>query len=480
VKKIVDIIKKKWLRETVLTIILICIIVATYFALNIGINKLNINPLDVTKEKLYTLSDESKELVKDIEQEVKIYFFGFDETATPYTLAKQYENVNEKITAEIINIIDRPDVAQKYGVESSSDIGIIVESGQRHKVLSTNDLYTYDTTTYETIDITEQKLTNTIIDTTIAKKPKIYFLTGHEEYNLSNEMSILKIYLENEINEVNILNLLTTEFPTDCDTLVVASPLKDFAEMEANKIIQYIQNGGNILWFSDASIEELNLPNVQRVLNEYGISSSKGMILETSSSNMLINTPYLIVPNINYHEITKDIYNETGVVFIQSGKLNIVEQEKLNELNVTVTPIIESNDTSFYRDDFSIATTNKTSSEEYASYVLGAEVVKKISEEKTSKLVIFSNGIFASDSTMPIQNQYVYAISLFNNKDLVLNSVAYLTDREDTIRIRKDTGYVTYTATQAQDNIVKIIIFVFPILIIIIGIVIWQIRRRKK
>ena len=479
-KKIVDIIKKKWLRETVLTIILICIIVATYFALNIGINKLNINPLDVTKEKLYTLSDESKELVKDIEQEVKIYFFGFDETATPYTLAKQYENVNEKITAEIINIIDRPDVAQKYGVESSSDIGIIVESGQRHKVLSTNDLYTYDTTTYETIDITEQKLTNTIIDTTIAKKPKIYFLTGHEEYNLSNEMSILKIYLENEINEVNILNLLTTEFPTDCDTLVVASPLKDFAEMEANKIIQYIQNGGNILWFSDASIEELNLPNVQRVLNEYGISSSKGMILETSSSNMLINTPYLIVPNINYHEITKDIYNETGVVFIQSGKLNIVEQEKLNELNVTVTPIIESNDTSFYRDDFSIATTNKTSSEEYASYVLGAEVVKKISEEKTSKLVIFSNGIFASDSTMPIQNQYVYAISLFNNKDLVLNSVAYLTDREDTIRIRKDTGYVTYTATQAQDNIVKIIIFVFPILIIIIGIVIWQIRRRKK
>jgi len=480
VKKIVDIIKKKWLRETVLTIILICIIVATYFALNIGINKLNINPLDVTKEKLYTLSDESKELVKDIEQEVKIYFFGFDETATPYTLAKQYENVNEKITAEIINIIDRPDVAQKYGVESSSDIGIIVESGQRHKVLSTNDLYTYDTTTYETIDITEQKLTNTIIDTTIAKKPKIYFLTGHEEYNLSNEMSILKIYLENEINEVNILNLLTTEFPTDCDTLVVASPLKDFAEMEANKIIQYIQNGGNILWFSDASIEELNLPNVQRVLNEYGISSSKGMILETSSSNMLINTPYLIVPNINYHEITKDIYNETGVVFIQSGKLNIVEQEKLNELNVTVTPIIESNDTSFYRDDFSIATTNKTSSEEYASYVLGAEVVKKISEEKTSKLVIFSNGIFASDSTMPIQNQYVYAISLFNNKDLVLNSVAYLTDREDTIRIRKDTGYVTYTATQAQDNIVKIIIFVFPILIIIIGMKIRKIRRKKK
>ena len=35
--------------------------------------------------------------------------------------------------------------------------------------------YTYDTTTYETIDISEQKLTNAIIDTTIAKKPHVYF-----------------------------------------------------------------------------------------------------------------------------------------------------------------------------------------------------------------------------------------------------------------------------------------------------------------
>ena len=62
----------------------------------------------------------------------------------------------------------------------------------------------------------------------------------------------------------------------------------------------------------------------------------------------------------------------------------------------------------------------------------------------------------------------------------MLNSIAYLTDRGDTIRIRKDTGYVTYTATQMQDNIVRLIIFAVPIMIIIAGIVIWQIRRRKK
>ena len=66
------------------------------------------------------------------------------------------------------------------------------------------------------------------------------------------------------------------------------------------------------------------------------------------------------------------------------------------------------------------------------------------------------------------------------NKDLVLNSLAYLTDREEDITARKSTGTVTYTATEQQDTIVRIIIFAVPSVIIIIGLIVWQKRRRKK
>lgn len=94
-------------------------------------------------------------------------------------------------------------------------------------------------------------------------------------------------------------------------------------------------------------------------------------------------------------------------------------------------------------------------------------------------MVVFSNCNFVTDKTAS-ENSQVKLVNIYNNKDLVLNSIAYLTDRGDTIRIRKDKGLVTYTATQKQDNIVRIIIFALPILIIIFGIVVWQIRRRKK
>lgn len=72
------------------------VIIAIFIAGNIYINKINTNPIDFTKEKLYTLSDESINQVKDIDQDVHIYFFGYEEDNKTVSLAKQYENANKK------------------------------------------------------------------------------------------------------------------------------------------------------------------------------------------------------------------------------------------------------------------------------------------------------------------------------------------------------------------------------------------------
>ena len=72
-------------------------------------------------------------------------------------------------------------------------------------------------------------------------------------------------------------------------------------------------------------------------------------------------------------------------------------------------------------------------------------------------------------------------IELRNNKDILLNTVAYLNNREDSIRIRKDTGVVSFnTANAKQTNIVKIIIFALPIIIIIVGIIVTIKRKLKR
>ena len=486
--KFIQTIKKKWLIDGTKTTILVLLIIAVFIAINLGMQALDLTPLDFTQEQLYTLTDESKERVKDIDKDVNIYFIGYSDEDSTVDLAKQYGKANERINVEAIeDVSTRPDLSQKYGIESGTE-GIIVECGERSKVLTASDLVTYDTSTYETISIAEEKLTSSILSVTADEVPKVYFLEGYSDFSLNQNMYMLSIYLGNEVNETDTLDILSVgKVPDDCDTLVITSPSKDFDDVATNAILDYINKGGNILWMNAAIATEVDFPNVNKVLETYGIKPFEvGIIRETDTSKMVSEQPDLIMPEIQYSDITKDIYNTTGVIFVNATKIN-VDTDKLDELNVEENDLLLASEGSYFRTDFNNQQNGVADGEETGTFVVGAEMVKTIqeadeeagTEEITSSLVIYGENYFISDYQLSQNSQYG-AIQLAYNKDLVLNSIAYLTDREEDITARKDTGTVTYTATEQQDTIIRVIIFAVPALIIIVGIIVWQVRRRKK
>ena len=485
--KFIEIIKKKWLVDGTKTFILIAIIIAIFIGINLSMQKLELTPIDFSQEKLYSLTEESKEKVKDIDKDVNIYFIGYTDDDSNLDLAKQYKKVNEKIVAEAIDINNRPDLAQKYGIESGTQ-GIIVECGDKSKVLTANDLVTYDTSTYETISIAEEKLTSSILSVTSAKIPKVYFLEGYSDFSLSKNMNYLNMYLENEINEVDTLDILSVgKVPDDCDTLVITTPSKDFDDIATNAIIDYINSGRNILWLNSALTTQKDLTNVNKILAMYAVSPFEvGVIRETDSSKMVTNSPDLIKPDIKYSTVTEDLYNSTGVIFINATKVNINE-EKIEEQKVEKTDLALASENSYFRTNFNIQQNAVSEGEEKGSFVVGAELEKTLKEKNeetgesavTSKLIIFGENYFISDYQLSENSQYG-AIQLAYNKDLVLNSIAYLVDRPEDITARKSTGTVTYTATEQQDTIIRAIIFTVPIVIVLAGIIVWQVRRRKK
>ena len=71
------------------------------------------------------------------------------------------------------------------------------------------------------------------------------------------------------------------------------------------------------------------------------------------------------------------------------------------------------------------------------------------------------------------------AINFYKNREFLINSISYLTGRKDNIVLRKDTGILTYAPTAKEDAVVRNIIAILPISIILLGIVVWLIRRRK-
>lgn len=470
----------KWLRQTSLTVLLILIIIAVCIGVNIFVDEVNLPEFDFTKDKIYSLSDMSKQVVNGINQDVEIILVNMDSIED---FAKKYSSENKKIIVEVINdLTSRPDLTDEYSLTADSSV-IIVKSEEKDKILSSTDLYTIDYSTYQQKDITEEALTNAIIDVTTEKKPIIYNLIGHNKYN-SNYFYYFSQDLIDEAYEFKDLDLLTTgKVPEDCSVLMITTLAEDITEAERDAILDYIRNGGKIILFSDPNSTGKKMPNFQKVLDEYGVSISKGVMLEKDSDKMLYGTPSAIIVTVSPStSVTSAANMNMNACFMTSGKIELKDSEELEKLGVETEILATTGENSFYRTDYSIESTNKTKSDEDSgNATVGALLKKKINDDITSELIIYSNNVFITNFQIAISQQYYsYALDFYNNEDLAMNSIAYLTGRDNMITIRKNIETSTYTVTEQQNNIILTIIFAIPVVIVVIGIIVWQVRRRKK
>lgn len=496
-QKFINRIKTRWLISRTNTFLLIAILVVIFIFINAVIKKIDFTPIDCTKSQDFSLTQESKDKVKNIDQDVNLYFIGWDESDNDYILAKQYNKANPKIKVEIVDVTTNLEIADKYNI-TSNDYSIIVECGETSRILSNYDIVTYDSS-YQAVDIAEQKITSAILNVTSGEIPKVYFLAGYSNFSISNSsggLYLLSQYLENEVLTYEEVNLLSTQkVPDDCNTLVITTPEKDFDTVVADAIIEYIKNGGNILWFNGAYVEKTDMTNVNRVLAEYGLDGfENGYIYDTDSANTIMGYPVCFMPEIQYTDITKDIYSSAGAIFLYATKIN-VNSDKMEELNITKTDLAITPSTSYFTTDMTgLASSSGTN----GFFIVGAQLVRNLSDEsdtendenteeeaevKTSKLIIYGNDYFITDQGLSDNsgNQY-YMIYLANNADLCLNSLASLTNMDQDITIRKNysDSITSFTPTDKEKTNIMILIFTVPGAIIILGIIIWILRQRKK
>lgn len=501
-KKFITSIKKRWLINKTNTILLVVILIALFILINSAVKYFDPAPIDCTTSQDFSLTDESKERVKTVDKEVNIYFVGWGEADPDYILAKQYHNANSKINVEIIDATENLEIANKYNV-TNDDYVIIVECGEVSRTLYYyDDILSYDAN-YNTVDLAEQKITSAILNITSNEIPKAYFLTGYTQFNFttSGGLSIFAQYLGDEVLEYEELNILNKQkVPDDCDTLIIMTPDNDFDEMTANAIIDYIEKGGNILWLNGAYIENKDLKNVNKILAQYGVDKfDVGYVYETDINNTLLDSPSCFIPEIQDTDVTKNIYDSIGTVFFIPTKININE-DKLEDLNVERTDLVLSSDNTYFTTD--TQGNMDKSKDEKGGFVLGTQLTKTISsenEENTenedtetvdsevsgdnsikSTLIIFGNDYFITDLQLASN---VNPMALMpNNVDLALNSIAYLTDNDVNITIRKSysDSQTTFNPTDGDKALIMKIIFIVPVVIIAVGIIVWVLRKRRQ
>ena len=101
-EKTKELIKRgKWLRSTLLTLALIIIIIALYVGLNLFIRNLDLADIDLTQDKLYSLSQESIDKISGVNQDTRIILYGMSNYPEVEQYAKLYASNNSHISYEV-------------------------------------------------------------------------------------------------------------------------------------------------------------------------------------------------------------------------------------------------------------------------------------------------------------------------------------------------------------------------------------------
>ncbi len=482
--------RKSLLTSRAKTVLLSAILVIAFLTLNLWLDTKDLPKYDITENKLFSLSDESKKEMQNLDKDVNILVYGYDENSSVVDLLKQYSNSNGKIQYRILSQESDADKIKKYNLETGNQ-ALIVETQDNFKILYSSDFSSYDYTTYQPIDLTENSITNAILNLTVAKKPKVYILTGHKEFAVEQYLTTLLSYLENEVFEYSTLNLVTAgSVPEDCDLIAVFSPQADLLEAEANILQNYINNGGNMIFtFDFVSEESSNIPNWQKILDLYGLTVENGLVYETDNNSVVSignsstdsqASPLIFLPQVQNSEITSEIVSDGGALLLEMPRRIVtVDETKQEELKVSYQELLKSSDNSFFITDFGTDVISNIENQTPGSSIISLKATKTIDDTKNSQAIVIANGTFITNIESLVAKGYSQ-VNIYNNADFFINCVANLTNRQDTITIRKETSSATFTPTKNENTIVLIIAFSMPLIIIAIGIIVGNYRKHKR
>jgi ABC-type uncharacterized transport system involved in gliding motility auxiliary subunit len=415
----------------------------------------NDHHLDLTPNKIFSLSPQSHKLLKELREPVTIYVFGRQsDFRQQRDLMDLYSSASHYLTVKYVDPNRDPGLARSFGVQSYGSVYAAL--GNRHLQAS---------------DITEQGITNTLIRLLKGQKA-VYFVQGHGERDLDGTerdgYSKFKQALQNEDSDVKTLVLMQKmQIPSDCSILVIAGPKTDYLAPEINVIKKYLQGGGRLLAFLDPGV---NLPNLSGLFVGYGTTVRNDLVIDENPVSQIFGTSPSMPLILNYGDspIVQPLARR-ATLFPLSRSFTVASDDKGG---VTLDQLCKTSSASF-----SVANFNPNMRE--VSYRAGVDtkgpLVVAVSGTLTQDGPGKQGRFVAVGTSLVAANAY---LDFQSNSDLVLNMVEWLASNEGLISIRPKTTqfqHLNLTASQMGGLLMRVLIL--PVCIIVIGIFIWWSRR---
>lgn len=437
---------------------------------------------DFTATSKFSLSPQTHQVLDSLTEDVTIYTFipeddetGLDVAVTD--LVREYEFASARVTVRPVNPAREPAITERLNMRP--EMWLAVEVGARVERLVLQEA------------ASEQRVTNAIVRASSPVRKRVLFLTGHGERSIASEeplgASEVRRQLELENYDVGVMSFSDSDsIPRDCEVLVVLGPKAPLFPYEVDRIAEHLERGNALFMGVDPQFDADTLValGVDSLLAEYGIRLGDGMIYDDSQAARQRRVGgFRPVANTyaGSHPVTAgfgdiySVYQHVRPVWTMNGKgsrtvLVATGSRSWEEMDPLVEDQLPTADAG--RDNAGplplvVAVADRAAN---ARLVVPASTAERVRAPET-RLIVAGDSDFVTNVFMNVPS----------NRDLFLNSIAWLAEEEDLVAVRpKNPDNRPLRVNAAQRNFMKIAtVILFPVLVLVTGLVGWVRRRRS-
>lgn len=476
---------------TALSVVFIAIVVALNLLVSALTDRFPSLDIDLTAQKVNSLSDQALEIAKNVDREVTIYLIGTQEGyeqnqiyssyvqrgmqySQVSSLVKRLVEANPLISMEYVDPDTNPEFISQYESDSLATGKVLVESDLRHTVLTVNDLFIINQETGSTINSkVDSALAGALELVNMDTVPVMSIITGHGEMLSTSNMAAFVDNMEQNNFQVEEVDILTQEIPENTQVLMIATPTTDFSTEEIDKIRAYLDDetrDQQVTLLVSAYPSQGELPNLAAFLEEWGVQVGTGVVAETDSNYAAYDARGVLV-TASPLVLTSNTYSR--LLSYYSAPITLTFEENNG---ISTTPLWTTQDSAY------VITADMTE-EDAANPETGEQLVASLSskdvevngETYARNVVVFGSSDLFTDNFMGTS---AFEDSTYMN-DLLLDLTD--TDASAVVTVEEEEVETMQLDVSASTGTVSLLGILFtggiPVVILLVGLGIYLKRR---
>jgi ABC-type uncharacterized transport system involved in gliding motility auxiliary subunit len=278
---------------------------------------------DVSQNERNSLSQASEEVLQKLGGPLTAAVYATSQDAQLGNVAKiikdflsPYQRSKPDFNVTFIDPAEHPTLAHEAGVQTNGEM-VVEFQGRRERLTTFN----------------EQALTNLLMRLARPGEKRVMALSGHGERKLdgvgSRDLGEFGKQLAAKGFKTEALNFAAVaEVPPDTSLLIISSPQVDLPEGVVDKVLAYIESGGNLLWLLDQEL----LHGLQPLAEKLELTLTPGVVIDPQAQQLKLPITFSMGANYGQHPVTHNFDYIT--VFPFARQITITDSEEWHSVSL--------------------------------------------------------------------------------------------------------------------------------------------------